>query len=504
MGEAESQSLQVPFEPLLSQAISRKNLRRRVLWIGLGVWLVLLAFLPPGIYSIDGNSMLAVSESIVVHHSLTVPAGLGIAGRGGRIYSTWYPLLSVLAIPFVYVASIASRISGLPLHYVAAVFALILPGVFTAATACVVALLSVRIGSTWRGAWIASLCYLAGTIALAYARTFFADPLLAFLTVFALYLTLGRTPKEIFAAAGLTALAVLAKPTGVIVGPILSAYLLAKRVSWRWSLLPGAGTVLGFALYTVYNDVRFGSPLNFGPSWSLFRLGAIPAGVAGLLASPGWGLIWYCPVVLLVFIGIREAWSRYSLEILAIAAVFLAFLLLHSYFVDWSGGWAWGPRYLLPAVPGLCAVLGRIKGNTRKLAACLALAGFLVNAPTLFAYYERYYSELVDRGVPLKSVAWSFRLAPFLQEWPAAIHEVQDASEVSVREIFQQRGVPSKTVEDSRALRVVAVWWWVLPLAHVPRIAGAAASVVLIILGCCIVVIAGRELPAATGSGPVP
>ena len=75
---------------------------RRLAWqLACATGLLYLAFLPPGIYSDDGNSMLAVAESIVAHHSLTVPAGLGIPGRGGEIYSAYYPLQSFLAAPFV-------------------------------------------------------------------------------------------------------------------------------------------------------------------------------------------------------------------------------------------------------------------------------------------------------------------------------------------------------------------------------------------------------------------
>jgi hypothetical protein len=32
-------------------------------------------------------------------------------------------------------------------------------------------------------------------------------------------------------------------------------------------------------------------------------------------------------------------------------AVFLAYLLLNAGLVDWPGGWAMGPRYLIPAIP---------------------------------------------------------------------------------------------------------------------------------------------------------
>src|SRR5437660_1400742 len=49
--------------------------------LGIGTALAYLAWLPPGIYSVDGNSMLAVSESLVTHHSFAVPPGDGIVGR---------------------------------------------------------------------------------------------------------------------------------------------------------------------------------------------------------------------------------------------------------------------------------------------------------------------------------------------------------------------------------------------------------------------------------------
>ena len=62
--------------------------------ITLGLTLFFIALVPPGIYSVDGNAMLAVSESLVTHRGFTVPESLGVPGVGGRIYSHWYPLLS--------------------------------------------------------------------------------------------------------------------------------------------------------------------------------------------------------------------------------------------------------------------------------------------------------------------------------------------------------------------------------------------------------------------------
>jgi hypothetical protein len=189
---------------------------RKLAWaLALGTGLIYLAFLPPGIYSIDGNSILAVAESIVTRHDLTVPVGLGIPGRSGQIYSSWYPLQSLLAVPFVMTASFASRLLHIPLHFVAAALVGVQPALFTAATVAMVALISLQLGSTLQAARRASLCFAAGTIAMVYARTFYADPLLSLLAAAGIYLVFVRSTRTTLLASLGGLLAVLAKPTGI-------------------------------------------------------------------------------------------------------------------------------------------------------------------------------------------------------------------------------------------------------------------------------------------------
>jgi hypothetical protein len=197
---------------------------RRLAWaLALGTALIYLAFLPPGIYSIDGNSMLAVAESIVTHHNLSVPAGLGIAGRDGLIYSSWYPLQSLVSIPVVMAASGVSQFLHLPLHFVAAALAGILPVLFTSVTVAMVTLISLQLGSTLQGARRAALCFAGGTIAMVYARTFYAEPLLSLLVAVGIYLVLILSKRAVLVAALVALFAVLAKPTGVFICIALAA-----------------------------------------------------------------------------------------------------------------------------------------------------------------------------------------------------------------------------------------------------------------------------------------
>jgi len=456
--------------------------------VSLGFGLFFLAFLPPGIYSIDGNSMLAVSESLAANHNVEVPPGLGMPGREGHIYSNWYPLLSLVALPLVALAHLFSQLMHLPFHYLAAVFASVVQVPLTAATAGLVALLSLQLGATPRGAWLASISFGLGTVAMVYVRTFFAEPLLAFLVAFSLYSAFRLTPSANLGSAFLALLGVLAKPTGVFVGPVLSVYLFAKKVPWRRAILPFLGSICGFLLYATYNQLRFGNPLQFGQPW-VFSISSLPFGLAGLLASPGWGLIWYCPPVILAIVGFRLAARSKFFEALTIVTIFVVFLVLHSLYENWSAGWGWGPRYLVPTLPGLCSLTGLLSKRATKVLVVLSLAGFLINAPTLFSFYERYLAELHERGVSQgPNIAWSPSLSPLFHGWPAGIRQVKDASHHDVRELFAQHGEPSQRIQDSRALRIIALWWWALPVAKIPWWIGFLVSTMLMAGGLLIFV----------------
>ena len=100
------------------ESTERRELRKRLLFLFLGSWLIYLAFLPPGIYSIDGYSMLMSADALATRHTFELPAGSGVVGRDGRTYSPWYPLNSVLAVPVVAPAVKAASVFHLPVHYV--------------------------------------------------------------------------------------------------------------------------------------------------------------------------------------------------------------------------------------------------------------------------------------------------------------------------------------------------------------------------------------------------
>ena len=468
--------------------------------IAIGVCLVYLAFFPALINSIDGNSMLAVSESLVTGKGFTVPLvpGLGRIGRGGAYYSIWYPLLSIIALPMTAVGVFISHQLGLPQHYVAGIFALVLSPIITAMTAFLVAMLAARLGATTAGALLAALGFAFGTIALTYSRQFYADPLLSLLTAAGIYFTFSDDSRERSAAVAATLLAVLAKPTGIVLGPCLGAYLLCTGKSFSKWIAPIAGTAGGLLIYCVYNWVRFGHVLDFGlrPP-DRFTLSVAPSALAGLLFSPGRGLPWYCPAVIAVAAVPAAILMRWrSALILTIAAAYLA---EYSVCTMWAGGDSWGPRLLLPVLPGLMALAGQIEQRRRWVLVALTAAGFAINAPNLISFYEGYYQEANAAGVSEQARLWDPRYAPLVRIWDASWHETVDAirNADNVRALVHQSGaftndeivqpvgtkVSVASVKNPRALKIINLWWWMLPAVRIPRAVGAAFSLILLLVG---------------------
>lgn len=121
-----------------------------------------------------------------------------------------------------------------------------------------------------------------------------------------------------------------------------------------------------------------------------------PAALAGLLISPGMGLLWMAPLVLLVPFGIARTRRRGErLLERVLVGVFLATLVSAIAIRGWHGGWSYGPRLLLPALPFLWLAVALGLRSAQSLPAGRALVlgllvggvltqlpGVLVSAPT--------------------------------------------------------------------------------------------------------------------------
>jgi hypothetical protein len=494
----------------------------RSLFIGFA--LIYLMLIPPGIIVIDPLSMFAMSHSVATHLSLAVPcdvsgfnalAGVSadkaeVLGRGGHCYSIWYPLLSVLAAPFAWLGDSLGDLTGQRGENVAQVMALIVPALATAGAATFTAALALKLGASRRGALGAAVAFGFGTEALTYSRTFFTEPLGAFLVALTVW-GLTETGRRRYLALVAIALGVVTKPQLIVVGPALGAVLALRSRNVRELGPPLAATAAGLALYLLYNWLRFADPLDFG----LVSKGAEPlnylrpdaiAEVVGLhLISPGRGLLWYSPVAAL---GAVLLWRHRRNPVAVLCGVGSA-AVLFAYLGHYApaGGEDWGDRYLVPALPLLCAAVGTARLRTARLAAALVVIGLVSQVPTTLGFYDRTYVEHSEQGINLVHHRWSFQDSPLVTSWPVLVHQLQDAADADVNQVAQSAGpAQPRSVEDTQLLQVVALWWWLLPVLGVPWWIGALFSLAVIAAGAAVASRAARPGPrrgaglASTGS----
>ncbi|MEZ6184353.1 MAG: hypothetical protein R3F62_04985 [Planctomycetota bacterium] len=270
-----------------------------------------------------------------------------------------------------------------------------------AALAVVGLFLALRaLGASERRALAVSGLLGVGSVLWPYASVFYSEAVAGACAIWAVALHLrGRTRLAACALAGLA----LIKATHACAAAGLLAVCAADPRTRRQAGLY-AGAIAGAALvHASYNWLRFGAFSDFGYRWTesgLFGLAAdgsaaepqpfslarLPRALVGLLLSPGKSLFLFAPGLVLLADPARwRAW-RGSREVytLALGGLLVALGFYGSYFF-WAGGYAVGPRHLVPAIPlaFLPLARGRLRGARPALLLGAAVALLSVSAPFL-------------------------------------------------------------------------------------------------------------------------
>lgn len=365
----------------------------------------------------DGEAMFQVTRAMVEHGRLSLPPGAlppveivlvdstdstipyTVTGRDGQTYAKYGLGQSLAALPLYLLGAAWGAVTG-SAHAPRAVAAL-LNACLVAITAGLLLKLVLELDYPRPAGQMLALAYTLCTPAWVYTHTFFSEPLVT-LCLVAAALFLARFSRSdqgrwLSFAGGALGLALLTRVDAVAALPAFALYLgltwRQKRPSLaaaaRESLAAGAPFAAGLGLALLYNHLRFGSPLEFGYGTANWQSGFL-TGLAGLTVSPGKGLLWYAPPIVLGLLGLPAFARRFPREALLCLALASGYLALHAPYTYWEGGWCWGPRLILPALPflllpaaPLLAQPGRGRLARLGIAALLAL-GLVVQLPALF------------------------------------------------------------------------------------------------------------------------
>ena len=204
-----------------------------------------------------------------------------------------------------------------------------------------------------------------------YSRTFLTEPYTWAWTLLALW---ALTSDRLALASLFLALTLAMKETALLlVLPILVGC--AALTGRRKAMIVAIGPALFAVVFVMKNILLVGAPLS---TFQPFRFGNPYHGAVGLLFDPAHGLVWFAPLVVVAAGGwlVRsENTVEWWLGVLSLA-VFSSYFAVTAAWADWTGGGAYGPRLLVPALPSLAIPLARIR-RTRPIPMIVAGLGIL-------------------------------------------------------------------------------------------------------------------------------
>jgi hypothetical protein len=232
------------------------------------------------------------------------------------------------------------------------------------------------------------LAYALGTIAFPYSTLFIshqAAACFAFLGFYLIFYAI-RNPQSairnlIFAGLLAGYSLITEYPVGIILIGLM-VYLFSKLKKIRYLILFGL-PILGCLLIPAFiNHLQFGSPFALGYQYEKldeFRTGmsrglfgiTVPSLkiLYGITIHPFRGLFFWSPVLILAIFGFYYLYQeeKFRKEFWLFLYIIVAFFLFNMAYFAWWGGWATGPRHLIPMLPFLIIPMVYIFRQWRKI-----------------------------------------------------------------------------------------------------------------------------------------
>ncbi|HPP01912.1 MAG TPA: hypothetical protein PLX83_15125 [bacterium] len=282
------------------------------------------------------------------------------------------------------------------------------------------------------------LAYGFSTLAFAYARYDYNKCLAALLLLsafsYAVIYLVNKNPRAVIGCGVAMGLLVTVRLEMAAAGVALFGVIALNTDRWaarrNTALAFWLPIGLGIGWVLLYNRIYWGSDLTGGYEWN-FQWNPFPA-LQGFFFSPGKNIWFYNPVLLLLPLVVRAFKQRHP----AVSGMWLgmlaAFLGVYSFWGNWWGGWAWGPRHLVPLLPlaviPLAAVVDGGSRELKLLLVILAAAGWFIQFLGGYTDFNNIILTLMNQGVTEVELIWNpvwnpivnhYRFLPYIpiQEW---------------------------------------------------------------------------------------
>ena len=455
------------------------------------------------------NGDLSVPQTLQIRQG-GQPIFFGKFGIDGKPYAPYGPLAAILAIPHHLAGRALAGVMGierLPREKGLA-WVIFVGGITTlsAATGAALAVAGFHRAALALGTpagvaiWL-SLLLGGATVMWPYGTSFFSEGWQAATIIWAAALLL---EGSVAVAAVMLAVTGLIKATSLI---FLPAFVLAALVDTshareqriRAAAIPAAGIGAAVLIQLGWNNYRFGSLLEFGYDWREtvpamparpFLISDIPRNLVVLLATPGKSLFLWAPLLVLAVIGAPSWWRRNRAFTILVVAAAAAGLLVYAAYLFPEGGYAHGPRHLVPIVP-LFALLAAGPHASRwpkpALIVC-AIVGLAMAVPSVaVSFLEDQalrrgpdgrpipgYYEVIDPPQGRPSNRYRLGYIPFVTatsnpEWASEKAPLGTGPDFFLLHLQQAR----RQLPDGRTIPASFNWWWPVVWAVIAALGAA-------------------------------
>lgn len=324
----------------------------------------------------------------------------------------------------------------------------LLPILLTGSSVALISLIATQLNYSNKVGAVAALLYGLSTMAWPYAKTFFREPLIAFLLLCCLFVFIILSKKShhllgtvLIAVVLLLLLGLLFLTKVVMIGVAFAFFIVflyrglkEHRGQYVILLVCGSGILAGLILFILSpkatdSDVfyRFSRTFLYDALTRLFSISHAHFWEALLapLFSPWKGLFFYSPAGLLGLVSFVR-YGRRRLELFFLPISVLAILLLSQALAYDSEWWTptWGSRFLLPVIPLLViSSLPVIEELTKRpkglvILGCLFTVGALIQLPAiLFNSAEFTSSTYLNEATFPAGYVWNIIKTPIVNQW---------------------------------------------------------------------------------------
>ncbi|MCP5098440.1 MAG: hypothetical protein GY943_23055, partial [Chloroflexi bacterium] len=298
--------------------------------------------------SIDELNLYATVESLVQTRTTAVPQ-VSFAEYHNQVgrHEAGFPLT---ATPLYWLANLSTSFNNIYTVMLVNPF-------FVALTAALIYLCARQLGYSSKGSAVAAYAYGLGSLGWPYAISFYREPLVGFLWLLGTYGMISWRNHKNKWLGGIGLISFILSPFVKVNLLFSTPFLLLtsqkgnfsrhKKMLW----VGGVALVVLLITFPILYQWRTGNDWTYIDIFSDFSVTLYLLRIYGQLFSPIKGLIFYMPIIMLVFPGFYFLRKEHPLVALGLSLSFFSLIGALSFYGSWYGGQSWGPRLLIPAIP---------------------------------------------------------------------------------------------------------------------------------------------------------